>query len=134
MSAAELLGRFARFLTNGIVDLQIAPGAVPLVLLLLALVVVAGLRLRSGNRSTAGWFIVFVTGALLLLIVALNEVLRVIGTERLRYLIALWPLVALVAGAGLWQLAGKRRRLVVVLLGALADLRRSHKYEARVSL
>ena len=107
----------------------------PLVLLLLALMVVAGLRLRSGNRSTAGWFIVFVTGALLLLIVALNEVLRVIGTERLRYLIALWPLVALVAGAGLWQLAGKRRRLVAVLLalwlifGAHTSMRPEFRYE-----
>ena len=135
MSAAELLGRFARFLTNGIVDLQIAPGAVPLVLLLLALMVVAGLRLRSGNRSTAGWFIVFVTGTLLLLIVALNEVFRVIGTERLRYLIALWPLVALVAGAGLWKLAGKRRRLVVFLLalwlifGAHTSMRPEFRYE-----
>ena len=135
MSAAELLGRFARFLTNGIVDLQIVPGAVPLVLLLLALIVAAGLRLRSGNRTSAGWFLVFVTGALLLLIVALNEVLRVIGTERLRYLIALWPLVALVAGAGLWQLAGKRRRLVVVLLalwlifGAHTSMRPEFRYE-----
>ena len=135
MSAAELLGRFARFLTNGIVDLQIVPGAVPLVLLLLALIVAAGLRLRSGNRTSAGWFLVFVTGALLLLITALNEVLRVIGTERLRYLIALWPLVALVAGAGLWQLAGKRRRLVVVLLalwlifGAHTSMRPEFRYE-----
>ena len=116
MSAAELLGRLARFLTNGLVDLQVTPGAVSLVLLLLALVVAAGLRLRSGKSAGAGWFLVFVTGALLLLIVALNEVLRVIGTERLRYLIALWPLAALLAGAGLWQLAGKRRRLVAVLL------------------
>ena len=135
MNAAELLGRFASFLTNGIVDLQIVPGAVPLVLLLLALIVAAGLRLRSDNRTTAGWFLVFVTGALLLLIVALNEVLRVIGTERLRYLIALWPLVALVAGAGLWQLAGKRRRLVTVLLalwlifGAHTSMRPEFRYE-----
>ena len=93
------------------------------------------MRLRSDNRTTAGWFLVFVTGALLLLIVALNEVLRVIGTERLRYLIALWPLVALVAGAGLWQVAGKRRRLVVVLLalwlifGAHTSMRPEFRYE-----
>ena len=134
MSAAELLGRFARFLTNGIVDLQFAPGAVPLVLLLLALVVVAGLRLRSGNRSTAGWFIVFVTGALLLLIVTLNEVLRVIGTERLRYLIALWPLVALVAGCRPLAAGRQTSSAGGRSAGALADLRCSHKYEARVSL
>ena len=135
MSAAELLGRFASFLTNGIVDLQIVPGAVPLVLLLLALMVAAGLRLRSDNRTTAGWFLVFVTGALLLLITALNEVLRVIGTERLRYLIALWPLSALLVGAGLWQLAGKRPRLVAVLLalwlifGAHTSMRPEFHYE-----
>ena len=135
MSAAELLGRFASFLTNGIVDLQIAPGDGLLVLLLLSLVIVTGLRLRSGKSAGAGWYLFFVTGTLLLLIVALNEVLRVIGTERLRYLIALWPLVALVAGAGLWQLAGKRRRLVAVLLalwlifGAHTSMMPEFRYE-----
>ena len=134
MSAAELLGRFARFLTNGIVDLQVAPGDGLLVLLLLSLVIVTGFRLRSGKSAGAGWFLVFVTGTLLLLIVALNELLRVIGTERLRYLIALWPLSALLVGAGLWQLAGKRRRLVAILL-ALWLINGAHtKSGARVSL
>ncbi len=135
MSAAELLGRLGRFLTNGIVDPQATSGAGLLVLLLLALIIAAGLRLRSGKSAGAGWYLVFVTGALLLLIVALNEVLRVIGTERLRYLIALWPLIALLAGAGLWQLAGKRRRLVAILLalwlvfGAITNLESEFRYE-----
>ena len=135
MNAADLLGRFARFLTNGIVDLQIAPGDGLLVLLLLSLVIVTGLRLRSGKIAGAGWYLFFVTGTLLLLIVALNEVLRVIGTERLRYLIVLWPLSALLVGAGLWQLAGKRRRLVAILLalwlifGAHTSMRPEFRYE-----
>ena len=36
--------------------------------------------------------------------------------NRIRYLMPLWPLTALLVGAGLWRLASRYRRLVAVLL------------------
>ena len=50
--------------------------------------------------------------------IVINEVFRVIVDNRIRYLMPLWPLTALLVGAGLWRLAQTsfRRLLLTVLL------------------
>ncbi len=116
LSTAELLGRLGRFMSNGLVDAGFPPGATMTLLLTLTLVIAVGWQLRSGKRAGTGWLVAFVTGALLVLATILNEALRIIATERLRYLVALWPLSALLVGAALWRLADKRRWLVATLL------------------
>ena len=49
-------------------------------------------------------------------VIAINEYLQVIVENRIRYLMPLWPLAALMAGAGLWRLA---RRFPQVVSGLL---------------
>ena len=73
-------------------------------------------QLRARRPAGAGWLLAFVSVTLLLLIIAANEALRIVSERRMRYLIALWPLLALLTGVGLRQLAGAHRRLVAVLL------------------
>ena len=80
------------------------------------------LRLRARRPVGARWLLAFVSATLLLLYVAFNEALRMVTERRMRYLIALWPLLALLAGAGLRQLARAQRRLVAAHAGTLADL------------
>lgn len=116
LNTAELLGLLVRFLSNDLVDVSFPPGTPMTLLFTLALVIAVSWLLRSGKRVGTGWLVALVTGTLLVLVIVLNDVLRIIGAERLRYLIALWPLSALLAGAALWQLAGKRRWLVATLL------------------
>ena len=84
--------------------------------LLLVPVIVTLRRLREESRISAIWLLLFTSVTLLALVIAINEVLRVIVTNRIRYLMPLWPLTALLAGAGLWHLARCFRRLVTVLL------------------
>ena len=82
----------------------------------LALLVATLWQLRARRPAGAGWLLAFVSATLLLLFLAANEALRTVSERRMRYLIALWPLLALLAGAGLRQLAGAQRRLVAALL------------------
>ena len=85
-------------------------------LLPLALLVATLWQLRNRRPAGAGWLLAYVSATLLLLFLVANEALRIVSERRMRYLIALWPLLALLAGAGLRQLAGAQRRLVAALL------------------
>ena len=62
------------------------------------------------------WLLVFTFAALLSLMILINEVARVIVDDRIRYLMPLWPLTALMAGAGLQRLAQRFRQVVSGLL------------------
>ena len=53
---------------------------------------------------------------------AINEVLRVMHVSRMRYLMALWPLVALLAAASLRPLVNRQRRLLTGLLALWLSL------------
>ena len=72
---------------------------------------------------------------MLLLVLAINEVLRVMHVSRMRYLIALWPLSALLAAAALRPLVNRQRRLLTGLLvlwlslGVYVSLGSDFRYE-----
>ena len=135
MYAPELLARFFLYLSNGMLAPTPAVGVLLLLLLPLTLALLTLRHLRARRRADATWLLVFVCLALLLLFTTANEILRLISHSRLRYLIALWPLVALLAGAGLHQLAGNRPRLVALLMalwlgaGAWLGLTTTFRYE-----
>ena len=135
MSMTEVLERLLRFLSNDLLDPAAPAGALLAILLPAALMLLALQRLRSGKGADALWLTLFVAATLLLLVLVLNEALRVMHTSRIRYLIALWPLVTLTAGAGLWHLARRHGRLAVLLpalwllLGARLSLGGEFRYE-----
>ena len=110
LTAPELLAQFLRYLSNGILEPTPTVGALLLLLLPLMLTLATLRHLRARRRADATWLLVFVCLALLLLFIAANESLRLIEESRLRYLIALWPLLAVAGGAGLHQLAGNHPR------------------------
>lgn len=78
---------------------------------LLAFLMICGLALKS-HPIRLIWFL---TIAVLMLGLALNAVFPVI--MHVRYLILLWPLLALVCGIGLMRLAEMDRRLFVAVCG-----------------
>ena len=116
LTSPQLLTQFLRYLANGIVSPAPWVGELLVILLPLALLFGTLWQLRARRPAGAGWLLAFVSVTLLLLIIAANEALRIVSERRMRYLIALWPLLALLTGVGLRQLAGAHRRLVAVLL------------------
>ena len=134
LSAPTVLSYLVRFLSNGLVDLA-PPLDSLLLILLLAVPLLVLLRLRAGKAGGAIWLPAFVAATLTVLLLAINEMLRVIVDDRIRYFMPLWSMMALLAGAGLWRLARRRRRLVAVLLalwlvfGAWLTLATDFRYE-----
>ncbi len=116
LSAPAVVSHLVRFLSNGLVDPSPLFSELLLLALPLVLVIVILWFLRSGKRAGAIWLLVFASTTLLFLATVINEVFRVIVENRIRYLMPLWPLTALLVSAGLWQLASKHLRLVAVLL------------------
>lgn len=73
---------------------------------------------RTARRSIFQlWFF---TGAILVVILGINEVMKIMHEGRLRYLIGLWPLFALIIGYGAAELARRRRAAALVLIGLFA--------------
>ena len=116
LTPLQLLAQFLRYLVNGTLSPTPQVATLLAILLPLALVIATLLHLRSKRKADAFWFLVFVSATLLLLFTAINEALRVVTERRMRYLIALWPPIALLTGYGLRQMAGAHRRLAAVLL------------------
>ncbi len=135
ISATEIPERFLYYLTNLLVTLPPTVAAASLLLLLLALLVATLLRLRSGKRADAGWLLVFVAATSFLLMIAANEAVRMMQSNRIRYLMPLWPLSALLAAAALQPLVNRQRRLLAGLLvlwlglGMYISLGTSFRYE-----
>ena len=48
--------------------------------------------------------------------IAVSEALRIMAAARIRYFMPLWPMTALLVGAGLWRLAIKHRILATGML------------------
>ena len=136
LGTAELLTRLIRFMSNEILQLPLVLGAAAGLVLLLVLALTTLLRLRSGRKSDAIWLAGFVSATTLLLLLLINEIVGVVVENRIRYLMPLWPLSALLAGAGLWRLAGRHRRMFTVLfavwlaLGAWLNLVTGFRYES----
>ncbi len=116
LTAPALLSRFIRFLTNGLVVPSPPFSQLLLFALPLVLVIVILRFLRTRKVASAIWLLVFTFAAQFEIVIAINEVLKVIVATRIRYIMPLWPLTALLLGAGLWRLAGRYQRLVAGLL------------------
>ena len=116
LTPLQLLAQFLRYLVNGTLSPTPLVATLLAILLPLALVIATLLHLRTKRKADAFWLLVFVSATLLLLFTAINEALRVVTERRMRYLIALWPPIALLTGYGLRQMAGAHRRLAAVLL------------------
>ena len=116
LTTPQLLAQFLRYLVNDLISPTPFVATLLAILLPLALLVATVLRLRARRPVGAGWLLAFVSATLLLLYVAFNEALRVVTERRMRYLIALWPLLALLAGVGLRLLAGAHRRMAAAML------------------
>ncbi|MCX9077264.1 MAG: glycosyltransferase family 39 protein [Candidatus Methanoperedens sp.] len=102
MDAAQILSNLAYYFSNGV-------GA------LLAITLALALTALKAKGARAAWFIAIVTLALLLVA---NLRLQVIAPGRERYMLMLWPLLAVVSGIGVWQIVGTRMRYVgLVLVG-----------------
>ena len=134
LTAAGLLAGLLRLMTHGAIQLSPAPGEVPGLVLLFALLAVTVLRLRAKRKPDAVWLLTFVSIAMVLLLLGINVFLRFLEDTRIRYLMPLWPLTAMLAGAGLWRLASKYRLLTAALLalwlvsGSLLALTPDYRY------
>ncbi len=133
-SAGLLAGLLRLMMTHGAIRLTPPPGELPGIVLSLALLAITLLRLRARRKPDAVWLLVFVSVTTVLLLLAVNAQLRFLEITRIRYLMPLLPLTALLAGAGLWRLAGKYRLLTSALLtlwlvsGSLLALTPDNRY------
>ena len=122
-------------MTNGLVNLSPSLALLLYVGLALALVIITLRFLRSGKRAGAVWLLVFTSVTLISLVIAINEALKIMTATRIRYIMPLWPLTALLAGASLWRLATKHRILVTGMLvlwlisGAWLVVATDYRYE-----
>ena len=133
--APQLLAQFFQYLVNGIVDPPFLVGLLLAVLLPTGLVIAILLLQRARVVAGAVWYLVFVSVTLLLVYTIANEALKVVTERRMRYLMALWPPLALLAGYGLCRLYGSHRWLATgllafwLLLGTWLGLATGYRYE-----
>ncbi len=123
LKTAEVLPWFLYVLTNGLlrlpgVRLPVAPNIVALALLTLAMAF-GWWRLRQREWFRSLQFLLFTTLVVLLLMLSVNEILLVINHNRLRYLMALWPMSVLLIGWGVWRARGRWRLIAGSLTGVL---------------
>ena len=135
LTAPVLLSHLLRFMTNGLVDPAPPFSELLLLTLPLAFVIVTLQRLRRGKGVTAVWLLLFTSAVLLALVLVIDEVFKIFVDNRIRYLIPLWPLAALLSAATLWRLSRRRRRPVAgvlalwLVLGAWLTLSADFRYE-----
>ena len=122
LATPAFLSHLLSYMTNGLVAQSPPAGEHLLLALLLVMMIAILLRKRAGTDARVVWLLVFVSATLLALVIAVNEALRVLAATRIRYITPLWPLTALLVGAGLWRLAKKHRTLADRHAGTVADL------------
>ena len=116
LAAPAILSHLLSDMTNGLVARSRPASEHLLLVLLLVLMVAILLRKRTGTDARFVWLLVFASATLLALVIAVNEALRVMAANRIRYLMPLWPMTALLVGAGLWRLANRHRILATGML------------------
>ena len=113
-NAAGFLSRLLQFMSNGILEVSLSNALLILALISL-LALAANHTMRKWVASPPGFL--FCAGTFLLTSVLLiNEFLGILADTRVRYLMPLWPICAILAGAGLWRLYLTRRILALALL------------------
>ena len=113
-STRNVLSHLLYVSSNGILNVEVSIAFVILILSTL-LALSSKLDFRSRAASPAG-LLVLVGFAFLASILAINELLVFFRETRIRYLMPLWPVAALIAGAGLWQMFRHQRMLSATLL------------------
>ena len=103
-------------MTNGLLDLPPSLDTLMLISLPVTLALVTLLHLRGVIRVSSLWLPGFTALSVLALMIALNALIEVLEVNRIRYLMPLWPLTALLVGAGLWRLAIRHRILATGML------------------
>ena len=136
LTAPAILSHLLSHMTNGLVAQSHPAGEHLLLALLFVLMVAILLRKRAGIDTRVVWLLVFATATLLALVIAVNEVLRIMTASRIRYIMPLWPMTALLVGAGLWRLANRHRILAAGMLalwlisGAWLAVATDYRYES----
>ena len=116
LSGAAVASHLLRFLSNGLVNLSQQFSELLLLTLPLVLALITLQGLRRAIRISPLWLLAFTSLTVLAIVIAINDYFRVIVENRIRYLMPLWPLTALLAGAGLRQVAQRQRQVVIGLL------------------
>ena len=135
LAATAVVSHFVRFLTNGLIHPSRPISELLLLALPLVLALVTLLRLRGAIRVSPLWLLAFTSMSVLAVMIVINEFIQVIVANRIRYLMPLWPLTALLVGAGLWRLVNRRSILATGMLalwliyGAWLTLATDFRYE-----
>ena len=103
-------------MTNGLLDLPPSLDTLLLISLPFTLALVTLLHLRGVFRISSLWLLAFTTLSALAAMIAINAFIQVLEVNRIRYLMPLWPLTALLVGGGLWRLAIRHRILATGML------------------
>ena len=116
LTAPALISHFLRYITNGLVNPSPPFSELLLLALPLLLVIVTILRLRGVIGVSPLWLLAWTALAVFALMTAINTLIQFILDNRIRYLMPLWPMTALLVGAGLWRLADRHRILATGML------------------
>ena len=103
-------------LSHGFINLPGSVGAIPLLAMLLVPALFFLLRTRTRQHLHC-FFLLFTSAALLAQAMVVNNVFKIMSTSRVQYLMPLWPLCAVLAGAAL---ARPARRILLPVIGLLA--------------
>ena len=117
MNAPEVLAKYLNYLGNNTLKFPTFAGW--LLLALLIGIVVAALRQRHSGPVGPATFLVFIYAAAFLLALLANELTRVIALSRIRYLMPLWPLTALLIGLWVWRQRRHRFHVAEWLLAGM---------------
>ncbi|MCY4526796.1 MAG: glycosyltransferase family 39 protein [Anaerolineaceae bacterium] len=101
MTVADIPGQLLYNLSNYLVILQKPVGTMSVMALLVLLLLFSRRRLSFVKPASTAWLLTFVTATTFLFIIAANEVVRVMAQDRIRYVMALLPPIALLAGYNL---------------------------------
>ena len=116
LTAPAVVSHFVHFMTNGLLDLPPSLDTLLLISLPFTLALVTLLHLRGVFRVSSLWLLGFTALSVLAVMIVINEFIQVIVANRIRYLMPLWPLTALLVGAGLWRLVNRRSILATGML------------------
>ncbi len=114
MNPSEALLQILYNVSNSIVVLSQQLGPAVLLILLLSLLLL--LWKRPSGAVRAAWFLGVMSLLMLALALIVNEFVWVLWPSRVRYLIGLWPPLALLSGLGLRWLGRRRQRYADWLL------------------
>ena len=115
-STWELVSQLAHALSNGLVQLTSPAGEAFVVGLVLVFMAFLWRQLRALAKDPVFRYPVTVTATLLATGLAINQAARIIEGTRIRYLMPLWPLCALLGGSILWNLFKRNPTLIRRLL------------------